>query len=88
MYWAAAHNELIDVEDRSDEELRELIEVYRTLARRKHQPGDKEQLLEEVLARQNAGLGAELKAEADAQDQAVDQAVAVGAAIREAKSRA
>ena len=29
-----AHNELRDVEDRSDEELRELIAVYRVLARR------------------------------------------------------
>ncbi len=84
----AAHNELIDVEDRSDEELRELIKVYRTLARRKHQPGDKEQLLEEVLARQDTGLGTELKAEEKAHDQAVDQAVEVGAALREAKSRA
>lgn len=42
----AAHNELIDVENLSDEELRKILSTYSKIAHNEHQKGD----LEEALA--------------------------------------
>jgi low affinity Fe/Cu permease len=45
-----AHDELIDVEDRTDEELAQLMTIYRRLAQQKHRPADKDALLGAVFA--------------------------------------
>ena len=50
----AAHDELIDVEDLSDEELRTLLQVYRHLARSPHSEGDTEAALIRIKEEQDA----------------------------------
>jgi low affinity Fe/Cu permease len=48
---AEAHNELMGVEDRPDEDLRDLMQLYQELAQRKGSRRDMERLLKEILAR-------------------------------------
>ena len=48
-----AHDELLDVEDRTDEELRELIRLYRRVAERKHNGDDSDELADDARARRN-----------------------------------
>jgi low affinity Fe/Cu permease len=48
---AEAHNEIMGVEDRPDEDLRDLIQLYQELAQRKGSRRDMERLLREILAR-------------------------------------
>jgi low affinity Fe/Cu permease len=83
-----AHDELMAVEDRSDEDLRDLIQLYRELSQRKHAQGDKEGLLQEILARADTEPAAKdaISAKPANQAEELDQAVEAGGALRDAKA--
>jgi low affinity Fe/Cu permease len=51
-----AHDELLDVEDRTDEELRELIRLYRSVAKRKHNSGDSGEIAADARERRDENL--------------------------------
>ncbi|HUS14717.1 MAG TPA: low affinity iron permease family protein [Chloroflexia bacterium] len=88
----AAHNELIDVEDRTDEELAELMQIYRELAKQKHHQGDKDALLAAVFAAREEveeqarsnGAGGTVQG---ADPRETVRTIEAGAALREVKQR-
>ncbi len=51
-----AHDELLDVEDRTDEELRELIRLYRRVAERKHDSDDRDEIAADARERRDENV--------------------------------
>jgi len=51
-----AHDELLDVEDRTDEELRELMRLYRRVAERKHGSDDSDELAADARQRRDENV--------------------------------
>jgi len=51
-----AHDELLDVEDRTDEELRELMNLYRRVAERRHKADDSNELAADARERRDENV--------------------------------
>jgi len=77
-----AHNELMGVEDRSDEDLRDLMQLYREISQRKGSRRDTERLLREILARADADTEAQeaIQVKPGAAEEARAQAIKADAA--------
>ena len=82
-----AHNELMGIEDRSDEDLRDLIQLYREISQRKGGRHDMEALLREILARTDADAEPKeaIQVKPGPAEEARAQAVAANGAQRKGK---